>query len=182
MDDVAEQYRRLSTRMTRLIAAVPDDAWSRPSPCEGWTARDLVGHLIDVHGRFQSLAGRKLVEHPPVEEDPLGAWEAVREQMQSDLEDPARRDQEYEGRLGRSTFGKSVDGFIRFDLVVHAWDLARATGQDDTIDPADVQWVQAMVERMGDLMRSNKVIAEPRDPAPDASEQDRLLAALGRRV
>lgn len=182
MDDVAEQYRRLSTRMTRLIAAVPDDAWSRPSPCEGWTARDLVGHLIDVHGRFQSLAGRKLVDHPPVEEDPLGAWEAVREQMQSDLEDPARRDQEYEGRLGRSTFGKSVDGFIRFDLVVHAWDLARATRQDDTIDPADVQWVQAMVERMGDLMRSNKVIAEPRDPAPDASEQDRLLAALGRRV
>jgi uncharacterized protein (TIGR03086 family) len=66
--------------------------------------------------------------------------------------------------------------------VVHAWDLARATGQDDTIDPADVQWVSAMVERMGDVMRSNKVIAEPLEPAPDASEQDRLLAALGRQV
>ena len=182
MDDVAEQYRRLSARMTELIAAVPDDAWSRTSPCEGWTARDLVGHLIDVHGRFQSLVGRELVDHPPVEEDPLGAWEAVRDQMQEDLEDPARRDQEYEGRLGRSTFGKSVDGFIRFDLVVHAWDLARATGQDDTIDPADVQWVSAMVKRMGDVMRSNKVIAEPLEPAPDASEQDRMLAALGRQV
>jgi len=182
MDDVAEQYRRLSTRMTELIAAVPDDAWSRTSPCEGWTARDLVGHLIDVHGRFQSLVGRELVDHPPVEDDPLGAWEPVRDQMQADLEDPARRDQEYEGRLGRSTFGKSVDGFIRFDLVVHAWDLARATGQDDTIDPADVQWVSAMVERMGDVMRSNKVIAAPLEPAPDASEQDRMLAALGRQV
>src|SRR3954454_12733640 len=114
MDDVAEQYRRLSARMTGLIAAVPDDAWSRLSPCEGWTARDLVGHLIDVHGRFQSLAGRDLVEHAPVEDDPLGAWEAVRDQMQADLADPARRDQEFEGRLGRSTFWKDVDGVLRF--------------------------------------------------------------------
>jgi uncharacterized protein (TIGR03086 family) len=182
MEDVAQRYRRLSARMTELIAAVPDDAWSRPSPCEGWTAGDLVGHLIDVHGRFQSLVGRKLVEHPPVDENPLGAWEAVRDQMQADLEDPSRRDEEYDGRLGRSSFGQSVDGFICFDLVVHGWDLARATGQDDTIDSADVQWVSAMVERMGDVMRSNKVIAEPLQPAPDASEQDRMLAALGRRV
>src|SRR3954454_19163900 len=170
MDDVAEQYRRLSAGMPGLIAAVPDDAWSRPSPCEGWTARDLVGHLIDVHGRFQSLAGRKLVDHPPVDDDPLGAWEAVRDQMQADLEDPARRDEEYEGRLGRSTFGKSVDGFVCFDLVVHGWDLARATGQDETLDAVDVQRVAGMVEAMGEVMRSNKVIAEPVEPAPDASE------------
>jgi len=182
MADEAEQYRRLSARMTELIAGVPDDAWSRPSPCEGWTARDLVGHLIDVHGRFQSMVGRKLVDHPPLDEDPLGAWQAVRDQMQSDLEDPARRDQEYEGRLGTSTFGQSVDRFVRFDLVIHAWDLARATGQDDTIDPADVKWVSAMVERMGEVMRSNKVIAEPLEPASDASEQDRMLASLGRQV
>lgn len=182
MEDVAARYRRLATRMTELIAAVPEDAWSRPSPCEGWTARDLVGHLIDVHGRFEALVGRKLVDHPPVEEDPLGAWEAVRDQMQQDLDDPARRDQEYDGRLGRSTFGKSVDGFVGFDLVVHGWDLARATGQDDTIDPADVRWVTAMVERMGDVMRENKVISDPVEPAPDASEQERMLAALGRRA
>jgi uncharacterized protein (TIGR03086 family) len=182
MEDVADRYRRLSTRMTERIVGVPDDAWSRPSPCEGWTALDLVAHLVDVHRRFETMVGRDLVEHPPVENDPLGAWQVVRDQMQADLEDPARRDEEYDGRLGRSTFGKSVDGFVCFDLVVHGWDLARATGQDETIDPVDVERVSGMVEAMGDVMRSNKVISDPVEPAADASDQDRMLAALGRQV
>jgi uncharacterized protein (TIGR03086 family) len=181
MEPVADRYRRLAATMTDRVERVPDDAWSNASPCEEWTARDLVAHLVEVHGRFQGLVGRELVAHPSVEEDPLGAWVAVRDQMQADLEDPAKVDEEYEGGLGRSTFGKSVDGFIGFDLVVHGWDLARATGQDETIDPRDVEAVQASVDAMGDVMRSNGVIADPVEPAPDASAQDRLLASLGRR-
>jgi uncharacterized protein (TIGR03086 family) len=181
MESVADRYRRLATTMTDRIAGVPPDAWTRPTPCQEWSVRDLVAHLIDVHGRFQSLVGRSLVVHPAVDDDPLGAWEAVRDQMQSDLEDPAKVDEEYDGRLGRSTFGKSVDTFIGFDLVVHGWDLAHATGQDDGIDPVDVERVQTQVDAMGDVMRSNGVIAEPVEPKPDASPQDRLLAALGRR-
>ena len=182
MESVTDRYRRLAATMTDRIEGVPDDAWANPSPCEQWTARDLVAHLVDVHGRFQQLVGRSAVEHPSVEEDPVGAWTAVRDQMQSDLADPDKLAQEYDGRLGRSTFGQSVDGFIGFDLVVHGWDLARATGQDETIDPRDVERLQAQVDAMGDVMRQNGVIADPVEPAPDASAQDRLLNALGRRV
>jgi uncharacterized protein (TIGR03086 family) len=181
MENVADRYRRLAATMTERIAAVPEEAWSAPTPCEGWTVRDLVGHLIDVHRRFQSLVDRDLVDHPAVEDDPVGAWQAVRDQMQADLEDPAKVDQEYEGRLGRSTFGKSVDGFVCFDLVVHGWDLAHATGQDATIDDQDVERVQAQVDAMGDVMRANGVIADPLEVGPDASAQEQLLAALGRR-
>jgi uncharacterized protein (TIGR03086 family) len=180
-ESVAERYRRLSAHMTELVAAVPARAWANPSPCEGWTALDLAEHLVDVHRIFQSLVGRELVAHPPVREDPLGAWCAVRDQMQADLEDPDRVAEEYDGRLGRSTFGAAVDGFVCFDLVAHGWDLARATGQDDRIDPQDVARVQAAVDAMGEVMRANGVIAEPVEPAPDASPQDRLIAALGRR-
>lgn len=180
-ESVAERYRRLSERLVGTVAAVPADAWDRASPCEGWTALDLVGHLVDVHGRFQALVGRSAVDHPPVAEDPAGALTAVRDQMQADLEDPARRDEEYDGRLGRSTFGRAVDGFVCFDLVVHRWDLARATGQDETIDPGDVARVQAQVDVMGDVMRANGVVGPALDAGPDASAQDRLLAALGRR-
>jgi uncharacterized protein (TIGR03086 family) len=182
MENVADRYRRLAATLTGLVAGVPDDAWSRSSPCTEWTARDLVDHVVDVHGRFQQLVGRTLVEHPPVADDPLGAWVAVRDQMQADLEDPAKVDEEYDGGLGRSTFGRSVDGFVCLDLVVHGWDLARATGQDETIDPVDVERVQAAVDAMGDTMRSSGAIAAPVEPAPDASDQDRLLASLGRAV
>jgi uncharacterized protein (TIGR03086 family) len=182
MEAVTDRYRRLAELMTERIAAVPEDAWSSPTPCEKWSARDLVGHLVDVHGRFQGLVGRSLVEHPPVEKDPLGAWVAVRDQMQADLDDPARAAEEYDGLLGRSSFGASVNGFVCFDLVVHGWDLAHATGQDDTIPADDVGQVQAMVDKMGPTMLENGVIAGQLDAGPDATPQQRLLAALGRRA
>ena len=123
--------------------------------------RELVAHVIEVHGMFQKLVGRSLVEHPEVEDDPLGAWTAVRDQMQADLDDPVRANEEYDGMLGRSTFGASVDGFVCFDLVVHGWDLARATGQDETIDPEDIEPLQAMVDSMGPMMVENGVIKRP---------------------
>jgi uncharacterized protein (TIGR03086 family) len=182
MEDVTERYRRLSRAMSHKIADVPDDAWENPSPCQEWTARGLVEHLLEVHSRFQGLVGRGLVTHPDVADDPLGAWEAVRGQTQEDLDDPAKVAEEYDGRFGRSTFGKAVDGFVCFDLIVHGWDLARATGQDETIASQDVEAIQRMVDEMGDVMRSNGVIAGPLDPPPDASPQERLLAALGREV
>jgi uncharacterized protein (TIGR03086 family) len=182
MEQVNVRYRRLSGVMTHKIATVPEHAWDNPSPCDDWSARDLVAHLVDGHGRMQSLVGRSLVEHPDVEDDPVGAWEAVRGQMQEDLDDPAKADEEYDGRMGRSTFGKGIDSFVCFDLVVHGWDLARATGQDETIDPQDVEAVQAAVDAMGEVMRSNGVIKDPVEPRPDASAQDRLLGTLGRQV
>jgi uncharacterized protein (TIGR03086 family) len=180
VEPVAERYRRLASLMTRRIAAVPDEAWSSPTPCEQWTVRELVGHLLGVHGRFQELVGRSLVDHPPVEEDPIGAWAAVRDQMQADLDDRGRVSEEYDGLLGRSTFGASVDGFVCFDLVVHGWDLARATGQDETIPSEDVGQIQAMVDKMGPMMLENGVISRQLDPGPDATPQQRLLGALGR--
>jgi len=182
MEPVAERYRRLSSHLTDLVAGVPDEAWSSPTPCEQWTVRDLVAHVVEVHGMFQKLVGRSSVEHPGVESDPLAAWAAVRDQMQADLDDPVRVAEEYDGLMGRSTFGESVDGFVCFDLVVHGWDLARATGQDEAMDAADVEQLQAMVDQMGPMMLENGVISRQLDPAPDASAQERLLAGLGRQA
>lgn len=182
LEPVAERYRRLAAHLTELVAGVPDDAWSGPTPCEQWTVRALVAHVVDVHGIFQRLVGRSPLQHPAVESDPLGAWAAVRDQMQADLDDPVRAGEEYDGMMGRSTFAESVDGFVCFDLVVHGWDLARATGQDETMDPVDVEALQAMVDQLGPMMLENGVISRQLEPAPDATPQERLLAGLGRQV
>ena len=182
MEELADRYRRLAAAMTTRIENVPRDAWQRPSPCAQWTVRDLVRHVVEVHGMFQALVGRSLLDHPSVDTDPAGAFAAVRDQMQADLEDPGKVAEEYDGRLGRSTFGRAVDGFVCFDLVVHGWDLARATGQDETLDSEDVARVQAQVDAMGTVMRENGVIGPPVEPPAHASAQQRLLCALGRQV
>src|ERR671916_324336 len=55
MSDIADRYDRLAADFASTIAAVPDDAWSSPSPCEGWTARDVVAHLVDNHRLFEGF-------------------------------------------------------------------------------------------------------------------------------
>jgi len=84
--------------------------------------------------------------------------------------------------MGRSTFERGVDGFLSFDQVVHGWDLARAIGQDERIEPAEVSRIAADVRGMGDTLRSSGACGPALEPPPDADPQTRLLCELGRRV
>jgi uncharacterized protein (TIGR03086 family) len=167
--------------MTDRVAAVPPDRWSAQSPCEQWTARDLVAHLVDVHGMFLGLVGRSLRPGPDVADDPLGAWTSARDQVQADLDDPERAGEEFDGLSGRSTFAQAVGRFICFDLDIHGWDLARATGQDERIDPDELPRLWQTAESFGEAIRSERVCGPAVEVPADAPEQDRLLAFLGRR-
>ena len=178
---VADRYRRLAAQMTDRVAAVPPDRWSAQSPCEQWTARDLVAHLVDVHGMFLGLVGRSLRPGPDVADDPLGAWTSARDQVQADLDDPERAMEEFDGLSGRSTFAQAVGRFICFDLDIHGWDLARATGQDERIDPDELPRLWQTAESFGEAIRSERVCGPAVQVPADAPEQDRLLAFLGRR-
>lgn len=182
LTQIAGRYRRLSEAFGAKVAAVPTDSWESPSPCEGWSARDVVRHVVDSHELFCKLVGRTLGQVPSVDDDPAAAFDAARRVVQSDLDDPERAGAEYDGIFGRMTFAQGVDGFLSFDLVVHGWDLARATGQDESIDPAEVRRLTADAERLGDAMRSSGAFGPAAEAPPGADEQTRLLALLGRRA
>jgi uncharacterized protein (TIGR03086 family) len=180
--EVAGRYRRLAAAVTGKIEQVPADRWSSQSPCEDWSARDVVRHLIDVHSRFLGLVGRTLEPGPEdVDTNPLRAWVSARDQLQRNLDDPQLAGQEFEGVAGRSTFAAAVDRFVCFDLNIHGWDLARATGLDARIDPAELPRLWETAESFGDAIRSANVCGPPVEPPDDADEQSRLLAYLGRR-
>jgi hypothetical protein len=65
--------------------------------------------------------------------------------------------------------------------VVHGWDLATATGQEMKIEPVEIGRIRAQVDGLGEALRSPGVCKEPVEVPDDASEQDKLLAFLGRR-
>lgn len=182
MSETADRYRRLAAGFTDRVESVPDDRWSSPSPCEGWSARDLVGHLIDGHGIFLGLVGRELGPRPPVDQDPVGAWAAARDVVQAGLVDPAVATAEYEGELGPSTFEQAVGRFLCTDILVHSWDLARAVGLDERLDPDEVHRAFADMRSVGDALRGSGAFGPQVEPPPGADEQAKLLALLGRQA
>ena len=75
---------------------------------------------------------------------------------------------------------QAIDRFYTTDVFMHTWDLARATGQDDTLDPTLCAELLAGMEPIDELLRSSGQYG-PRVPVPDdAAAQDRLLGFIGR--
>jgi uncharacterized protein (TIGR03083 family) len=63
MTEISQRYARLADAFTAKIAAVPDDRWACPSPCEGWTARDVVCHVIGSQEMFLGMVGRASAQY-----------------------------------------------------------------------------------------------------------------------
>ena len=165
------------------MAAVRPDQWSNQSPCDDWKARDVVRHIVDMHGVMLRPLDRQLRPAPSVDEDPLGAFRSARADVEAVLDDPALAGIEFEGYVGRTTVEQSIDQVVSGDMVFHGWDLARATGQDDTIDPDEVGGAGAGMESFSDeILRQPGVLGPALDPPADADAQTRLLAFLGRKA
>ena len=180
MTHFSDRYRRLSTEFTRRVDAVPAERWESPSPCEEWNARQVLQHVIDSHVNMPKYGGVVVTLTKSVDDDPQAAWVEARETMQELLEDPARAGAEYDGMFGRTSVQQTVDGFLGFDLLVHGWDIARATGQDETLPADEVHRVYADANKLAGNLRMGGVCG-PEVPVPaDAREQDRLLGLLGR--
>lgn len=130
---VADRYRRLATAMRGRLGRVVAPGWDAPTPCDGWSVLELTRHLVDTQNMFLGFVSRGFAadDVPSVDHDPAGAFATASARVQADLDDPSLATAEFDGFFGRTTFARAVDGFLSFDLVVHGWDLARATGQDD---------------------------------------------------
>jgi uncharacterized protein (TIGR03086 family) len=185
MGEIGERYRNVAAQFTQRVQAVPDDAWGAPAPCEGWVARDVVGHLVEwLPGMFFGTWELAAPPVPSVDDDPVAAWAVVDAAIQAALDDPAVAHAVRSTPMGPITFEDAVAMICTPDVLVHTWDLARATGLDEALDADEVgrqvAGVEAMDPSIDEAMRSSGHYG-PRVPvAPDADAQTRLLAFMGR--
>jgi uncharacterized protein (TIGR03086 family) len=180
---VADRYRRVSTHFSAVVDAVPPDAWSAISPCEGWTARDIVDHVA----KTESDMFQRMPFAPETADDltdPLVAWPIVRNRVQHAVDNPETAMHAYDGFFGPTTFAETVDRFYCFDLSVHAWDLARAAGLSalEPIEVSEMDKIRADMAGLGDTMRHPGVIGPALEPPAGADSQTAFLAYLGRRA
>jgi uncharacterized protein (TIGR03086 family) len=183
MSEIAERYERITGAFTDRVQGVPPGAWDSPSPCEGWTARDVVGHLTEWIPGFFSAHGIQFPEVPSVQEDPVAAWEAVRAAITEALADPVLASQPVETPFSTQSLAETVDMIVTGDVFTHTWDLARATGQDETLDDEQLGRMLAAVGSMPEeVMRADGMFGPRIDVPDDADDQTRFLAYVGRRA
>jgi uncharacterized protein (TIGR03086 family) len=181
MADIADRYRTVAADFTARAEAVPADAWDRPSPCAGWTARDVVQHLADSARNFLGRVGIELpADMPTAKDDPLGTWRATRDAVQAALDDAEVASREYDSPMGTSSLEKGIGFFGIGDVLVHTWDLCRATGQDVTLNPDEVHRLFSAMEPMDAMMRQGTAFGPKVTVPDDADEQTKLIAFTGR--
>ena len=183
MSDIAERYARITGQFTDRVLAVSPEGWNDRSPCTGWTARDVVGHLTDWIPGFFGPVGVDFPVVPSVQDDPVGAWVTVQETIAGALADPDMAVKQVDTPFGTHSFAETVDMIVIGDVFTHTWDLSRATGQSETLDP---EQLQRMIAGMGaipeEMMRADGMFGPRIDVADDADDQTRFLAYVGRRA
>jgi uncharacterized protein (TIGR03086 family) len=180
MSEVAQRYFRIAHDFSARIAGMRPDQWSAPTPCTEWTVRDIVAHVISNHRR--ALAGGSEPAAVTAEDDLATLWSTVSRDLLATLKDPERASTLVEGPFGEQPLESVVGGLLCADTLVHTWDLARATGQDERLDPGAVAKAAELATSVGERMRRPGGFAAKIESAPDADDQTRLLNVCGREV
>lgn len=178
-----DRYERAADGFAARVRAMAPSDWDADSPCEGWTGRDVVNHVTEWIPALFSQAGLRfeMVDG----EDPVDRWHAVESTLRRALDDAAIAESTVElGPLGPMPLAAAIDMIVTPDLAVHSWDLARAGGLDDTIDPDLIDWMLPMTDSVDDAadeaMRASGRFGPRIQVEKTADPQTRVLAFFGR--
>lgn len=189
-----QEYAERAARLAEILDGVGERA-DAPTPCDGWTVRDVVQHLVDTEREFVERHGLAL---PAAGADGAGAggssggvsggssgdalaaaWRAHAAVVVEVLDDAVLATS-YDGFFGPTTIGETLRDFYTWDIAVHAWDVARATGQEYELDEADAHAHDATADGWGDALYSEGICGGPVAVPGDASAWEKLLGRLGR--
>lgn len=182
--DANTLYHRSVEYYAGAVNEVGAEQWSDPTPCAGWTVRDLVNH-VTVEDRWTApLMGGATIEEigDQFEGDLLGdepiatALTAAREAVDVVAKQLPRTSTVH------LSFGETpAEEYVRqlaADHLVHGWDLAVAIDGDTRMDPHLVHEVADWFAEREELYRAAEVIAA-RQPLDGTAQHD-LLARFGR--
>jgi uncharacterized protein (TIGR03086 family) len=183
--EIGTLHERTVAEWTRVLDGLDASQWGRATPCTEWTVRDLVNHVAG-----EDLWTVPLVEGSTIEDvgdrfdgDVLGDEPVARAREAADQAVAAVARRLPSGGTVQLSYGEEqLDEYLyqlAADHLVHAWDLAVATGADRDLDAELVEAVAGWFAEREEIYRSVGVVgARPAEGGPDAQSQ--LIAAFGR--
>lgn len=182
MSDNVAVYRRVLGHFTELVDSLQPDQLAAPTPCEGWTVRDLMIHVIERDRRLAAMVGGEAPKPLPAEDSLASLWRERVAWWAAGLADPERRDVVWSTPLGELSFEDATCALMTGELLIHTWDLARALGVDETLDPEAVQATLDSMSGHADALRRPGVMGPAIEPPSGSDEQTQLIAFTGRQV
>ncbi|MGL5810545.1 MAG: maleylpyruvate isomerase family mycothiol-dependent enzyme [Nocardioides sp.] len=177
MTSDATRFLANAERFSGVAGATTD--WAAPSPCDGWSAGDVLGHVVDTQRDLFAQRGRPLGDRPAGL--PAEVWSAHVEEITPHLLDDEWMNSTYDGYFGPTTVGDTVSRFYGFDLLVHGWDIAAASGGEFAWTDAEMDQIDSSADSFGPALHSEGICKAGVAAPAGASRQVILLARLGRK-
>jgi uncharacterized protein (TIGR03086 family) len=184
--DLPVVHHRALQATRRVVAGIGAGQWHDATPCPDWDVHALLNHVVAgnrwvgplVGGATIAEVGNRL-DGDQLGHSPLMAYEASAADADRAFCEEGAMDAPCAVSYGPVP-GSVYCGHRFIDVLVHGWDLARATGQDTALDPELVAACLEVLEPERELLAASGVFGSPTEPPADADPQTRLLAYLGR--
>ena len=184
--NLSTEMAAASAEAARVVGNVPQNALDTPTPCGDWDLRTLLNHTIlwtsysaerRAHGESvaEDLMNKDFTADPGFREDyarqinkAVTAWSAP---------------QAWEGDLnvmGDATPAADVGAMLLMETALHGWDVARATGQQFSVDDTTANALEDIVQAQAELFRKYQGFADAVEPAENATAFERALTLSGR--
>ena len=183
---IPELYHRAQDAFGERVHGVRADQWTAGTPCVEWDVRTLVNHLVgEIRWAVPLFAGATIAEVGDqfdgdlLGDNPVAAWDAAAPAAIAAVQDPGAMDRTVHLSFGDFP-GSEYASQLFADLLVHGWDLARATGQDERLAPELVAACAEWFAEKADGYREFGAVGPRLIPRRDTDPQDVLLAEFGR--
>lgn len=180
MTTTHQRYADALAPLTAVIDAVPPGSWDDPSPCEGWTSRDVLTHVVQTQRDFLAERGGDVGPDPDLGTDPAVPWRDHAERVATLLRNDGFTGTAFDGHFGPTTVGETFVRFYVWDMVVHRWDLARATGVGTRFTEAELDQVEQGAAGFGEALHMPGICGPALDVTAAADRTTRVLALVGR--
>jgi uncharacterized protein (TIGR03086 family) len=178
-------------RMADLVRGVPDEMLDAPTPNPGYSLGDLLDHVggaaLAFTGAARKETGDATSQGPSGDASRLGDdWRARIPQDLAALADAWHDADAWDGmtKAGGVDLPGGVAGLVALDeIVIHAWDVARASGQPYEPDPESLEAVQGFVAQFsgpGQEEARQGLFGPVVDVPDDAPLLDRVIGLTGR--
>ena len=154
--NILDLHATALSEAVRLVEGTRADQMGSTTPCEGWTVRQLIGHLAGSNRRWAKRAAGESVPPSVSADEPVEdtkVFRATADLVKEAWREPGRVDAAYPSPAGDVSGEMVVRGHIT-EVATHGWDLARATGQRAAFSPE-------VVNAAWDFARSNMPVQRP---------------------